>query len=608
MDLLFVKRHNVCAFLDANDPKSAEFVPVLNFLANSNISFAISHNLPRYFVHIFIHFLSIRKGGFDSANAMVAYAVLGLIKGRNNNFSRLVFTQLKENLTGAVKGKFLVYPRFHQIIIKHLHPNLQQGGNSLVFYHMGAKSLSYMKSKNKRTNRAIVDIPLFSHVISEEEEFVPDIDPDIPVEEDDELAKEEEVEVEQDEGNQQEAEDEADIEIPVIQEKEQLADEPVLEAAFVDEVQIPVEPMINVEAEPKEKKIKTGFEDLSCSSDSIFDTPQPTSSPSPQPTPQPIPHPSPQQAPIPTPPPSPQHVHIPTPPTSPSHEPTSSVPRVKTLSLEVKKLQDHVKEKETVIEGLRTELNECKEEVKDLKLEVWGLHTQLEVQQTQLETQQKLISKQHEEFKALAEIVEQLKASLIKLEAVEVKIEEQELDLPSTSERREARKRGKGTDTEVETMILDEKDVASGDELNALLDEIDNFGYNDLYPEILPTEELETERPLNLQLNLLLILTTQTRSGLPLKRPPVDWKYDPEKMNPGKTKKRISKTRFHLKTKKPYVFLSVVIECEGKEDMVIFEPMELLKFQPGDLEVLFKNHIQAYSDEDERMPRHINGL
>ncbi|KAI3795213.1 hypothetical protein L1987_37862 [Smallanthus sonchifolius] len=395
MDLLYVKRHNVCAFLDTNDPKAAEFVPVFTFLANSNISFAIGHNLPvfettirefwetteivtvenveyiraivrgqevvffeatigevlhlndnpeapiefpnfyikecfrrmghpdefksgqiiknslpahwRYFVHVFIHCLSIRNGGFDSANAMVASEVLGLIKGRDYNFSGLIFRQLKHNLIGDVKEKFLMYLRFLQIIINHLHPELQQGGNVFVFDHMIVKTLSYMRSTNKRTNRAIADIPLFGHVIGEEEEFIPDIDPDLEQE--------------------AEAEAEVEVEFPYVQEEEQPADEPVLEAPFVKEVQIAIEPAVNVEAgalcggvkivessetldagiygsdyhksdsdaqtvpptssskrpadsdsdyeleEPKAKKIKAGFEDLTSSSDSVFDTP-----------------------------------------------------------------------------------------------------------------------------------------------------------------------------------------------------------------------------------------------------------------------------------------------------------------------------------------------
>ncbi|KAI3805129.1 hypothetical protein L1987_27205 [Smallanthus sonchifolius] len=402
MDLLFVKRHNVCAFLNANDPKAAEFIPVLNFLANSNISFSISNNLPvfeitirefwetakiitieniehirttvrgqevllsettirevllfndhpdapiefpifyvkecfrrlghpdefksgqiiknslpshwRYIVHVFIHYLSIRKGGFDSANNTLGSAILGIIKGRDYNFSGFIFRQLKDNLTGAVKEKFLAYPRFLQIIINHLHPELQQGGNTFVFDHMIAKTLSYMRSTNKRTNRAIAD-----------------------------KSEEEEMEVEQDQGNAPIDEDEIEINVPDVQEQEQPIIEPVIEALFVEQIQIIQEPAVNVEAgvheaeeevaessgtldagiygsdyyksdsddrkmhpassskrqvesgsdfeeeEPKAKKIKTGFEDLSSSSDSLLATPQPSPQPSPQPTPQPTP-------------------------------------------------------------------------------------------------------------------------------------------------------------------------------------------------------------------------------------------------------------------------------------------------------------------------------
>ncbi|KAI3725028.1 hypothetical protein L1987_64800 [Smallanthus sonchifolius] len=793
IDLLFVKRHNVCAFLDANDPKSAEFVPVMNFLANSNISFAISHNIsvfettirqfwesaesvsitnvehiratvhgqevlfsentirqvlhfddnpeaPIEFPSFYVKECFIRLGHpdeFKSANAMVASVVLGLIKGMDYNFSGLVFRQLKDNLTGAVKEKFLVYPRFLQIIINHLHLELQQDGHVFFFDHMTAKTLSYMKSRSKRTNREIANIPLFGHVLGEEEEFIPDVDPDLQIEEELLSFDEEEVEVEQNQENQQEAEADAEVEVemPHIQEEEQHVDEPVQDAIFVEEVHIPIEPVIGVEAgeqedeeevamssgtldagiygsdyyksdsdiqaephassskrqaetdsdyeleEPKANKIKTGFEDVSSSPDSSTDTPQPT------------PHPSPQQ------------VHIPTPPTSPSHEPTTSVPRVKTLSLEVKMLVEHLSPAFVI----------------------------------------------DPEFAMTIHTGHAAKTK----EAVEV----QEFDLPSASKRREARKRGKGTKTEIETVILDEEDIPSDDELNSLLDEIDNFGYNELYPEILPTEERESEKKRyfteegdeiqalsdeekteeDVQVNIVKpVITEQTTTAseatqtptqpsidpefpnpkkpwlrriVPeespqtyewivehqeLKRPPVGWKYDAERklfiirrykggvqhfknmtdfqtlpfydlrdlaklsfqnpgnvmmasdfehflhnqvncdfkgMKPRKTQKKISKTRFHPKTKKPYVFLrykpaqthktitipktvpvqlqtfrkwyynpiigSVVIECEGKEDIVIFEPMELLKFQPEDLEVLFQNHIQAYGDEDE---------
>ncbi|KAI3810855.1 hypothetical protein L1987_20478 [Smallanthus sonchifolius] len=676
MDLVFVKRHNVCAFLNSNDPKVAEFIRVLNFLANSNIIFAISHNLPvfeatirqfwetaeiitvdnvqhiratvhgqevlfsedtvrevlqlndnpeapfdfpifyvkecfrrmghpdefksgqiiknslpshwRYIVHVFIHCLSIRKGGFDSANSTLGSAILGLLKGRDYNFSGFIFTQLKDNLIGAVKEKFLAYPRFLQIIINHLLPELQQGGNTFVFDNMIAKTLSYMKSTNKRTNRAIADVPLFGHIIGEEEEFIADIDPDL--EEENLSSDEEELEAEQNQGNPPIDEVEIEVDIPIVQEEEQHVIEPVIEAPFVEEIQIVQEPAVNVEAglqedeeevaessgtldagiygsdyyksdsderieqlsssskrqiesgsdfeeeEPRAKKIKTGLEDLSSSSESSFTTPEPSPHPTPQQSPIHTPPTSPQQLPIPTPPTSPQQSPIHT-PTSPHHDSTSPVPRVKTLSLEIRKLQDNLQKKDTEIDGLKSKLKEVKEEVKDLKLEVGGLHTQIDIQQTQLKTQQRLIIRQQEDFKALAEIVKQLKDSVNKptpqqpttskaqgkttselepsspafvtdlesaltvytghgamtKESVEVKVEETESVLPSAHERREARKRGKGAMANIETVILDEEDIPSDDELNALLDEIDNFGYNDLHPEILTTEEKETE-------------------------------------------------------------------------------------------------------------------
>ncbi|KAI3773835.1 hypothetical protein L1987_48371 [Smallanthus sonchifolius] len=300
MDLVFVKRHNVCAFLNSNDPKAAEFIPVLNFLANSNISFAISHNLPVFEATI--------RQFWETAEIITIDDV--------------------QHIRATVHGqeeKFLAYPRFLQIIINHLLPEIQQGGNTFVFDNMIAKTLSYMKSTSKRTNRAIADIPLFGHVIGEEEEFILDIDPDL---EEEDLSSDEELEAE------------IDIDIPVVQEEEQQILEPVIEAPFVEEIQVVHEPAVIAEADIQEveveaaessgtldagiygsdyyksdsddrkeqlassskrqiesgsdfeeedhraKRIKTGLEDLSSSSDSSFTTPEPSPYPTPPTSPQ----------------------------------------------------------------------------------------------------------------------------------------------------------------------------------------------------------------------------------------------------------------------------------------------------------------------------------
>ncbi|KAI3826977.1 hypothetical protein L1987_01038 [Smallanthus sonchifolius] len=521
MDLLFVKRHNVCAVLNTTDPKNADFLPVLDFLANSSISFAISHNLPvfettkrqfwstatttvinnvehiratvhnqevlfseatirevrhfndnheapvdfpsyyvkecfrrlghpnefkgghiiknalpplwRYIVHVFIHCTSIRKGGFDSANVMVASAVLGLIKGRDYNFYGLVFGQLKENLTGGVKEKFLVYPRFLQIIINHLHPNLQQDVDSS----------------------------------SEEEE------------------------ADHDQGNHE-------PDVIADQQIQQDAEQPILEAPFMDQMLENIEPVIeeqldenidadvnievqeNIEAEadskPLAKKIKTGLESLTSSGESLFNIPEHLT----------LTH-SPTHIPPPSPQPSPPHTPVTTPPASPILDPSPYVPRVKTLSLEVKRLQEAVTKRDEEIEKLNTELRESKEDVIDLRLEVGGLHTQLDETPSTAQGENTSTGGPSSPANPQSALTIFTGQATKTKDVVEVKLEETSYDLPSVSERRAARERGKGNESSAEVVILDEEEIGSDHELNALLEEIDNYGFNEDYPEILAT-------------------------------------------------------------------------------------------------------------------------
>ncbi|KAI3744859.1 hypothetical protein L1987_57955 [Smallanthus sonchifolius] len=345
----------------------------------------------RYIVHVMIHCISIRKGGFHSANAMVASATLGLIKGRAYNFSGLVFKQMIENLTGKVKEKFLVYPRFLQMIINHLHPNLPQEGPLLVMDHMISKTLTYMKSTSARSNRIIVNIPLFGNVTGEDEPEVSDVEPEQVIES---SSSKEEEEQEQEQGGQENQGAEIEVEQEVQQEQE--AEQPIVEAHFFDQEIENLEPLnfqeqaenvevhANIEVEdseseeivepspssskrpadsesdyeleePRAKKIKIGIESFTTSSESLFGSPR-----QPSPPPSPIHNiPSPQPSPQPTP-----------PPVSPVHETSPFVPRVKSLNLEVKKLHDQIAKIDEVIKGLNTDLNEYKEEVKDLKLEL----------------------------------------------------------------------------------------------------------------------------------------------------------------------------------------------------------------------------------------------
>ncbi|KAI3821564.1 hypothetical protein L1987_09132 [Smallanthus sonchifolius] len=532
MDLLFVKRHNVCAVLNTTDLKNEDFLLVLDFLANSNISFAISHNLP-------VFEATIRQ--FWSTVTTTVINNVEHIRATIHN-QEVLFTEatirealhFNDNHEAPVDfPSYYVKECFRRLGIEmnsradrlsrmpfHLY------GHTLCMSSFTAclleKTLSYMKSSSKRTNRVIADIPLFGHILGEEEEIIPDIDPQLQVD-----SSSVEEEAEQDHGNQ---EPDVDADQPIKQDD----DPPILEAPFMDQLIENLEPesieaeyesrntldegiygtkydQSDYESEDKEqtepptsypkrradfesdyeqeeplaKKVKTGLDSLTSSIESLFDIPKhltPTHSPTH--IPPPSPHPS---AP---------HTPVTTPPASPVPDPSPSVPRVKTLSLGVKRLQEAVTKREE-IKKLKTKLRESKEEIKDLRLEVGGLHTQLNVQQTQLETQQKIISQQQQEFKALSDTIEQIKASLTKSsqqetpstaqgettsaggpssptlisnpqstlttftsqatktkDDVEVKLEETSYNLPSVSERRASRERGKGKELSVEVVFL----------------------------------------------------------------------------------------------------------------------------------------------------------
>ncbi|KAI3821475.1 hypothetical protein L1987_09043 [Smallanthus sonchifolius] len=328
-----------------------------------------------------------------------------------------------------------------------------------------------MKSSSKINNRVIADIPLFGHILGEVKEEVPDVDPQLQVK-----SSSSKEEVEQVQGNQE-------AEFEVEQNIEQEMEQPVQESQFIDKEIENLDPLdfhvhdVNIEAEahvdtevqrnvevevdssetldegiygtnsdyekeePLDKKIKTGLESLTSSSESLFDIPE---------------HLTPTHSPILVPPPSPQpslqHAPVPTPHASPAPDLSSSVPRVKTLSVEVKKLQEKVTKQDKVIEGLKTELRECTEEVKDLKMEL----SNSRLQWLNLLSKEPLPQLRGRPLLPM----DLLPLPLLKnpqsaltiftgpvaktKESMEVKNEETEFDLPSISERKAARERGKG--------------------------------------------------------------------------------------------------------------------------------------------------------------------
>ncbi|GKA91241.1 putative ribonuclease H-like domain-containing protein [Tanacetum coccineum] len=69
----------------------------------------------RFLVHIIIHCISSKSGGWDQFGSAIATALICLSSGRVYNFSRLIFEGMVNNLSS--KKKFLMYPRFLQMIL-----------------------------------------------------------------------------------------------------------------------------------------------------------------------------------------------------------------------------------------------------------------------------------------------------------------------------------------------------------------------------------------------------------------------------------------------------------------------------------------------------------
>lgn len=80
---------------------------------------AIKKLLPPYWhvlAHSFVICISGRKSGADEISLLNIGAIVALAMDLEFNFSRFVLNKMKNNLEGKRKDKFLMYPRFLQMI------------------------------------------------------------------------------------------------------------------------------------------------------------------------------------------------------------------------------------------------------------------------------------------------------------------------------------------------------------------------------------------------------------------------------------------------------------------------------------------------------------
>ncbi|GJT10204.1 putative ribonuclease H-like domain-containing protein [Tanacetum coccineum] len=95
----------------------------MGYPTDGTFTFWKSHFTPqwRFLVHHILHCMSPKSGGWDQFGSNIATALICLSTGRIYNFSKLIFDGMVANLKS--KTKFLMYPRFLQMILEIQHEN-----------------------------------------------------------------------------------------------------------------------------------------------------------------------------------------------------------------------------------------------------------------------------------------------------------------------------------------------------------------------------------------------------------------------------------------------------------------------------------------------------
>ncbi|KAK9056455.1 hypothetical protein SSX86_023816 [Deinandra increscens subsp. villosa] len=109
----------------------------------------------KYLLHVIIKCFGNRTRGQEEFDLKVLSFFAALVLNRQFNFSGWIFSYMKENiLTKQVKS--LMYPRFLQMILNELHPNLPKNQNAiLVMKHMNRVAVGKIPVYRKRKGNNI---------------------------------------------------------------------------------------------------------------------------------------------------------------------------------------------------------------------------------------------------------------------------------------------------------------------------------------------------------------------------------------------------------------------------------------------------------------------
>ncbi|KAI3773973.1 hypothetical protein L1987_48513 [Smallanthus sonchifolius] len=152
-----------------------QYREIVDFLNRSRISYAISTDpiVSRPYLGQFWktaeHDCTVTpiKAGKDAMGHDLAAAMVGLSLNKGNNFSRYIFKAINDQINTAEKFRFLLYPRFVQLLINDALPNLPATGERLQVKRVDKRVFSQFL-KPGSVEPTPEHTGLFGHLINEE--------------------------------------------------------------------------------------------------------------------------------------------------------------------------------------------------------------------------------------------------------------------------------------------------------------------------------------------------------------------------------------------------------------------------------------------------------
>ncbi|KAM0044296.1 hypothetical protein Hdeb2414_s0010g00351511 [Helianthus debilis subsp. tardiflorus] len=118
------------------------------------------HPYWRLLLHMFLLCITENRGGTDQLNITQAAALACVITNEPFSYSKYILEAMKRNVLGVRKDKFLMYPRFLQMIFNARYPELERSGNTLELKPMGPACFGALTPKKGTEKKFEGLIPL----------------------------------------------------------------------------------------------------------------------------------------------------------------------------------------------------------------------------------------------------------------------------------------------------------------------------------------------------------------------------------------------------------------------------------------------------------------